>query len=53
MRDLRNEIAHDYDADEILSLEILNAIHQAKAEMKKILGNIEASLQEALKGVKL
>ncbi len=42
MRDLRNEIAHDYGEDEVMSIEIINAIYKLKTELKNILDNIDS-----------
>ena len=41
MRDLRNEIAHDYGDDKAISIEIVNKIYDIKQEFKIILDNIE------------
>ena len=45
LRDLRNEIAHDYDdmADNII--EVLNTIYKQKLELKKILDKIKDALK--------
>ena len=41
IRDLRNEIAHDYEADENSSVNILNAIYKIKDELESVLKSIE------------
>lgn len=41
IRDLRNEIAHNYDDNEKLVIDILNTIYTLKDELKKILSQIE------------
>ena len=41
IRDLRNEIAHDYEADENSSVNILNAIYKIKDELEGVLKSIE------------
>lgn len=40
IRDLRNEIAHDYDANDDTALNLLNTIHKIKSELKHILDEI-------------
>ncbi len=52
MRDLRNEIAHDYGEDEAMSIEIINAIYKTKKELKKILENIEQYIKKIQKNEK-
>ena len=42
IRDLRNEIAHDYDGDDTSALNLLNAIYRLKKELKDILDAINA-----------
>jgi hypothetical protein len=37
LREIRNEIAHDYDNNEKLALNILNSIYNHKTELEKIL----------------
>ncbi len=44
LRDLRNEIAHDYDGDEEEAINILNTIYKLKDELKSILNSIEKLL---------
>ncbi len=41
LRDLRNEIAHDYENIDSLSIDILNSIFESKVELEKILDNIQ------------
>jgi hypothetical protein len=41
LRDLRNEIAHDYDNNDNLAIDILNNIFESKSELEKILNSIE------------
>ena len=41
IRDLRNEIAHDYDAKESIAIEIINSIYELKSELKEILDSIK------------
>jgi uncharacterized protein with HEPN domain len=41
IRDLRNEIAHDYDAKESVAIEIINSIYELKSELKDILDSIK------------
>jgi len=42
IRDLRNEIAHDYDSDDTTVLNVLNTIHKLKDELENILNAINA-----------
>jgi uncharacterized protein with HEPN domain len=46
IRDLRNEIAHDYDNNDCTVVEILNNIYELKSELKKILAYIEKLLNK-------
>ncbi len=41
IRDLRNEITHDYEDNNEVSLDILNAIYKLRIELKNILNSIE------------
>ena len=41
IRDLRNEIAHDYEDNEEIAINILNTIYILKSELKNILTSIE------------
>ena len=41
IRDLRNEIAHDYEDNELLAINILNTIYKLRSELKGILSAIE------------
>jgi len=45
MRDLRNEIAHDYGEDKAISIEIINAIYELKTELKNILDSIDNAIR--------
>lgn len=40
IRDLRNEIAHDYEDSDEIAVNILNAIYKLKVELKEILDAI-------------
>lgn len=40
MRDLRNEIAHDYEDNDEIAINILNAIYKLKADLKETLDTI-------------
>ena len=42
IRDLRNEIAHDYDDDDSIAINILNTIYELKDELKMVLDNTKA-----------
>ena len=44
IRDLRNEIAHNYDDNEELALNILNTIYKLKSDLKKTLDTIGSML---------
>jgi uncharacterized protein with HEPN domain len=48
IRDLRNEIAHDYDDNEIEVINILNNIYKLKDELKNILNRIEKIKRESI-----
>ena len=37
IRDLRNEIAHDYEDNDFVAIEILNTIYEIKDNLKNIL----------------
>jgi len=41
IRDLRNEIAHEYEESENIAINILNAIYELKQELEKILNRIK------------
>jgi len=41
IRDLRNEIAHDYEDNDEIALNILNTIYKLKDDLKEILDSIE------------
>jgi len=41
IRDIRNEIAHDYDANDTTAINVLNAIYQLKDKLKNILNEIK------------
>jgi len=42
IRDLRNEIAHDYEDNEKVAINILNTIYKIKDELNLVLGNIDS-----------
>jgi uncharacterized protein with HEPN domain len=42
IRDLRNEIAHDYEDNDTVAINILNTIYKLRNELKDILNAIEA-----------
>ena len=44
LRDLRNEIAHDYENNDLFAIDILNDIFVSKDELKKILDSIQELL---------
>ena len=45
LRDLRNEIAHDYDDNHNQVINILNTIYSLQDELEKILTNIQFTLE--------
>jgi len=45
IRDLRNEIAHDYEDNDEIAINILNSIHQLKSDLKETLSAIEKLLR--------
>ena len=45
IRDIRNEIAHDYDGDDTSALNLLNAIHRLKKELGDILKAIQSMIE--------
>ncbi len=45
IRDVRNEIAHDYDADDETAINILNIIYKMKNELEDILNAIKLSIR--------
>jgi uncharacterized protein with HEPN domain len=44
IRDLRNEIAHDYNSNDDIAMEMLNSIFRLKDDLRKILEKIEMSV---------
>jgi uncharacterized protein with HEPN domain len=44
IRDLRNEIAHNYDENEEIAIEVLNTIYKLKDELRKTLDAIKSIL---------
>lgn len=44
LREIRNEIAHDYDDTQFKACHILNSIYQARVELRKILTQINTKL---------
>jgi len=51
IRDLRNEIAHNYENNDNVAKGLLNMIYRIKDELKKILINIEELIKEKEKNV--
>ncbi|MDQ6991929.1 MAG: hypothetical protein Q9M31_00505 [Mariprofundus sp.] len=45
IRDLRNEIAHDYEDNDCVAINILNTIDQLKGELLKILDDIQSMVR--------
>ena len=45
IRDLRNEIAHDYDANDETAINVINTIYKIKNELANILEEIEKVIQ--------
>ena len=45
IRDLRNEIAHDYEDNDNIAIEILNTIYELKNELEKILHSIKGIIK--------
>ena len=41
LRDLRNEIAHDYENNDYLAIDILNNIFELKHELENILSSVK------------
>ena len=48
LRDLRNEIAHDYENSDYLAIDILNSIFESKEELEKILVSVTALLERKI-----
>jgi uncharacterized protein with HEPN domain len=48
IRDLRNEIAHDYEDNELESITILNTIYKLRDELKNILNTINKLKKESI-----
>jgi len=46
LRDLRNEIAHDYENNEYLAIDILNNIFELKKELEKILDSVKSLIEK-------
>jgi len=44
IRDLRNEIAHEYEDNENMAINILNTIYELKQELEKILNRIKGMI---------
>ena len=44
IRDLRNEIAHDYDSNDEVAIEILNSILKLKDDLREVLVRVGGSL---------
>lgn len=47
IRDLRNEIAHDYEDNDLEAINILNTIYKLRNELKNILESIERLKKES------
>ncbi len=45
IRDLRNEIAHDYESNDNIAISILNSIYNIKEELRKILNAIGGGVE--------
>ncbi len=45
LRDLRNEIANDYENNDYLAIDILSNIFESKEELKKILDSVDSLLK--------
>jgi hypothetical protein len=45
LRDLRNEISHDYEDNDNMAISILNMIYKMKRELKNILDKINKSIR--------
>jgi uncharacterized protein with HEPN domain len=46
LREIRNEIAHDYDNNEERAKDILNLIYENKNEIKKLVSKIKSFIKE-------
>jgi len=44
IRDLRNEIAHDYEENDNVAIEILNTIYEMKDDLKIVLDNVKVMI---------
>lgn len=51
LRDLRNEIAHDYENNDYLAIDILNNIFESKKELKKILDSVKNLLGSQIRNL--
>ncbi|MCX7073938.1 MAG: hypothetical protein QX193_07635 [Methylococcales bacterium] len=47
LREIRNEIAHDYENDYLKACQILNSIEQSRAELWKIFNEIQNKTKDA------
>jgi len=47
IRDLRNEIAHEYDENSNLTADIINMIYELKSELQTVLNKIETLLKNS------
>lgn len=47
LRDLRNEIAHDYENNDYLAIDILNNIFELKKDLEKILNSVKSLIVNA------
>jgi len=46
LRDLRNEIAQDYESNDQLAINILNNIFELKNELEKILNSVNSLIEK-------
>jgi hypothetical protein len=44
IRDLRNEISHDYEGSEEIAINMLNMIYRLKSDLKEVLGSVKRLL---------
>ncbi|MEA3352455.1 MAG: toxin-antitoxin system antitoxin subunit [Campylobacterota bacterium] len=47
LRDLRNEIAHDYEDNDKMAINIINTIHSLQSELEKILNSVQNILNRS------
>jgi len=46
IRDLRNEIAHDYDDNDLVAMNILNMIYRLRDDLEEILNSITVLIEK-------